>query len=281
MTNLRRSTIGLLSVVTVLVLAACGQQTTPPGSLTITVAGLGAGVNPFVSVTGPGGYSNQVLVGTTATLTGLLPGQYVVDGLAIEIASTTSEGVEVFDAPPEAVTVSSGAAASADVQYQYSGLHIMDPANDAVAILPTPDQYVYDIVRLWTAIDGSNLVITMEHRADQTDLSESIGELYFDIDQNDATGTPSSVDMFCTEGSNIGAEFVLWISEVGEASWIDTYPDYGFVAEIERVDVGSTSTFAVPLSAIGGSARVDIELVVGNFDEPTDCLSRGIATSTF
>lgn len=273
----RRFIPWFVSLCAAAVLAACTQQVGPTGSLTITVSGLGAGVDTLVNASGPNGYSKQFTVITTVVVEGLAVGEYVVDGAAVSFASTTNVGFEVYDAPPVDATIASEAMSDAAVVYAYRGIDIADPANDETYTVPAPAQYVYDLVRLWTVVEDNDLLITIEHRADQTDLSQSVAELYIDVDQDDATGESSMVDVYCTEPSLIGAEYALYIDVAGIDSELTAYPGGTNVAAIERVDTGSTSTFAIPLTAIGGSGRVDIELVMGNFDEPTDCLARGEA----
>ena len=270
-----RAYLAFASFLTVLILAACAQQPAVPGSIAITVTGLEAGVDTLVNVTGPNGYSTQVSVTTTVTLQGLAPGEYVVDGSMLSFTSVTNDGFEVFDAPPVNATVASATVTDAAVTYAYRGLDIMDPANDAVADVPIAEHFIYDVVRLWTVVEGDSVVVTIEYRADQTDFSLSTGNLYIDVDQDDTTGDPSDIGDYCTEGSKIGTEFVLFFAEIGDDSMLVTYPDYSTVTVVERVDTGSSSTFAIPLDAIGGDGRVDMELVVGNWHEPTDCLARG------
>lgn len=270
-----RFALWLASLCTVAVLAACTQQVGPTDSLTITVTGLDAGVDTLVNVSGPNGYSEQFNVTTTVAVEGLAVGEYVVDGAAVSFASTTNDGFEVFDAPAVDVSVASDATAGAAVVYAYRGIDITDPENDATVSVPTPVEFVYDVVRLWTALEGDNLLITIEHRADQTDLSQSVGELYIDVDQDDTTGDASGVELYCVEPSTIGAEYVLYVDEAAADSRLETFPTNTPVGTVTRVDTGPAATLTVPLSLIGSSGRVDIELVIGNFDEPTDCLARG------
>ena len=272
----RRSLGRLASLCMVAVLAACTQQVGPTGSLTITITGLEAGIDALVNVSGPNGYSRQLDVTSSVVVENLAIGEYVVDGAAMSFLSTTNVGFEVIDAPPVDVTVTSNASADAAVVYAYRGIDIIDPPNDESNTVPAEAKFVYDLVRLWTVVEGDDLLITFEHRADQTDLSQSVGELFIDADQDDATGEASMVDLYCTQPSLIGAEYTLYFDIAGIDAELVTYPTGDFVAAIERVDTGSTSTFAVPLTHIGGSGRVDIDLVVGNFDEPTDCLARGL-----
>ncbi len=87
---------------------------TPPlakGTLVVTILGLDSGVPANVSVTGPGGFQQQLNSGTT--LGNLAPGSYSI------LAGEVSSGGHIWmaDAPSQAVVVNSGQSASAQIQY--------------------------------------------------------------------------------------------------------------------------------------------------------------------
>ncbi len=85
--------------------------TATTGSLTITIAGLPAGANGAVTVTGPNAYSQQVAA--TRTLTGLPPGTYTVT------AGDVTSGATKYSATPPSrtVNVTANGTASAAVTY--------------------------------------------------------------------------------------------------------------------------------------------------------------------
>jgi hypothetical protein len=88
--------------------AACGDGTTAPssGGLAITIAGLPAGVQPSVTVTGPNAF--HVVVTSSDTVTALRPGSYTVAA-----AEVTSSNVRYAGSPAtQTIAVSSGAIAS-------------------------------------------------------------------------------------------------------------------------------------------------------------------------
>lgn len=270
----RRGSFVTVTVLVALVIAACGQTAVPFGSLSFTVSGLPGGVAPLVEISGPNGYLEEFTA--AQTVVGLAPGSYQVTGLQVYADSLTSVGFEYFEAPPVSAAVQSNQEATAAVHYPYSGLGVDDPEGDAVASGGTPAQYVYDVVAMNTFIEGTDLVIYIDFSGGQDDLSQSYGEFYFDVDQNDLTGEVPYLDDYCSEGSSIGAEFWMWFTPVGEEMWLETFPEFADVTLVERFDSGASSVFVVPLSALGSATgRVDIELVVGNADEPTDCLARG------
>lgn len=101
------------------VIAACGggEELAGPvsGSLTVTVNGLAAGMDPAITVTGPGGYL-QVLSGSE-TIPDLAPGQYhvaatdVISGTGRYSPSAASQSVTVVaGTSPAAVIVTYGLA---------------------------------------------------------------------------------------------------------------------------------------------------------------------------
>jgi hypothetical protein len=98
----------------VLLLAACGGDSTGPGtgSLAVTVTGLPGGASAEVTVIGPGGFSRAVT--GTQTLSGLTPGSYTVT------ADEVSAGGDVYAGTPatQSVAVAEGSTpAPAQVAY--------------------------------------------------------------------------------------------------------------------------------------------------------------------
>ena len=78
-------------------------------SLAVTVAGLPAGVDAAITVSGPGGYSHSVTA--SETLGGLVAGQYTVTAMPV------SDGAEQYTPSPSTRTVNVTGAATATVTY--------------------------------------------------------------------------------------------------------------------------------------------------------------------
>ena len=110
------------------------------GSLTVTVSGLGAGINAAVQVTGPSGYNQQLTA--TQTLTPLPPGTYTITASPVASNLTTHSPTPAT----QSVTVTAGATATGTVTYAASPLvlgvqevtqgftspvYLTAPANDA------------------------------------------------------------------------------------------------------------------------------------------------------
>jgi hypothetical protein len=87
-----------------------------PGSLTVTVTGLPTDLDAAVTVTGPGGYNQQVT--STQTLSSLPPGTYTITASSVPGNLTTHN-----PAPgTQTVTVTSGTTASGTVTYTSTAL---------------------------------------------------------------------------------------------------------------------------------------------------------------
>lgn len=266
----------LSSALIIAVLAGCSAP--PTGSLEIHVSNVPGGAVVAVNVSGPNGYSVSVDGSLLTVLSGLPVGNYTVTGSQARVTSATGEGDERFAAAPVPAIVTAGSTAQAFVNYAYAGLNVSDPANDAVSLGGTPSEYIYDIVEVWTEKVGAALLVHLELREDMTDTSLFIGQLFIDADQNDATGSTTNVDLYCTIGSFIGAEFFLAINGPSDPTSMLTWPGQDYLTDVGRSDSGSTVTLSIPLVDPAGSARWDVEAVIGNTNEPTDCLLHGAAT---
>ncbi len=75
------------------------------GSMTITVNGVPAGGTAAITITGPGGFSQNL---TSGTLVGLVPGQYTVNAASV----TVSAGTWSATVPTQLLTVNAGATAT-------------------------------------------------------------------------------------------------------------------------------------------------------------------------
>jgi CARDB len=85
---------------------------TAGGSLVVNILGLPSGTDAAVTVSGPGGFNRQVTA--TATLAGLVSGQYTLTALAV------SDGSDQYSPAPSSQTVTIGASGSASATVHYS-----------------------------------------------------------------------------------------------------------------------------------------------------------------
>ncbi|HUR93497.1 MAG TPA: hypothetical protein VMY76_02865, partial [Gemmatimonadales bacterium] len=135
--------------------------TATTGSLAITVAGLPAGVDAAVTVTGPGGFSEAVTA--TRTLTGLAPGDYTVTAAGVTTGGTTytaspaSRTVTVVAAETEDLTVTYGPAAGPSLNLRidswYLSQSVQSPEGD-VPFVNNRDGYL----RLFVVANEANTV---------------------------------------------------------------------------------------------------------------------------
>lgn len=145
--NMPHSLLALFFLLCMTLLASCGgghdddDDTPPPattGSLSITIAGVPAGLAGAVTVSGPNAYSRALTA--SATLDALAPGSYTI--VATNIANGTGS---LAPAPlTQQVTVSAGATASASVSYAATAplaLRLQEVASglNAPTFLTAPD----------------------------------------------------------------------------------------------------------------------------------------------
>ncbi|MDP1861801.1 MAG: hypothetical protein Q8K82_24260, partial [Gemmatimonadaceae bacterium] len=95
--------------------ASSVNYTTATGSLTVTVNGLGAGVNASINVTGPNSYARAI--SNTTTISGLVQGLYTVAASVVASGSTTYTPATAS----QNVNIGGGATSSAVVTYTASG----------------------------------------------------------------------------------------------------------------------------------------------------------------
>lgn len=112
--------LALLMLFSLGLLASCGSShhhddDDPPGattgSLAVTIAGLPAGINGAVTVTGPAAYSK--LLTASSTLTDLAPGAYAVTAASVAYGTGSLAGTPAT----QQVQVTAGATATAGVAY--------------------------------------------------------------------------------------------------------------------------------------------------------------------
>ena len=131
-----RRASGWVRTALVLVISACGGDSTGPssGSLAVTVTGLPGGASADVTVSGPGGFASAL--GGSATLSGLTPGNYsvtaeaVTAGSAVYAGSPASQTVTVAEGSTPAPALVTYAVTSGNLTVTISGL----PGGTAAAV---------------------------------------------------------------------------------------------------------------------------------------------------
>lgn len=271
--NLRLRVNGVLALASALLLAAC-TTLLPSGDAELSFTGLPDGTLVDVTVTGPNGFAAAEQA--PVTLTGLAPGSYTVEADVVEVSNEGYIGFERFAADPIEFEVVDGETAPASLSFEYVGARIEDEVGDATAAPGNP--LTYDIVGLSTSFDEDNLVIVLALEESQTDLSELIALFDLDTDQDALTAYGfANVDDFCEPApGSLGVEFQIDY-DVDEGTVLYDAVDDIEVPLTDPVIAGSTATLYVPLAELDGATRINLGLIIGNFDTPTDC-TQGTAT---
>ncbi|MGB2694263.1 MAG: flexitail domain-containing putative surface protein [Dehalococcoidia bacterium] len=156
---------------------------------------------------------------------------------------------------------------------------IPDPTGDTFGA----ETFQPNITLVSGSVDATTLYLTVQFSspispADAGNGMEVLGFIDFDTDRNPATGSISGADAFCVDppgmpGSDVLAALgnvaggQLPMIDPSDASTIDTVP----------ITFGGTSfTAAIPLADLGGDRSFDANMVLGSFDEPTDCAPNGM-----
>jgi hypothetical protein len=105
------TTVTVTSNATAVATIAYAVQPASTGSLALSIIGLPEGVDAHVAVTGPGGYSQEVV--DTTTLIELTPGDYTITADDV----TADEASYLATPPTQSVTIGAGTTATAAVSY--------------------------------------------------------------------------------------------------------------------------------------------------------------------
>jgi hypothetical protein len=254
-----------VAVALVALVAACAQAP-QVGTLALTITAP-AGVVPSVDVTGPG---TTVEVTESGALTNLTPGTYTIDPNTVETANTAHAGVERYGAAPGSVAVAAGQTATATVAYAYVGFTITDPAGDADGTVgPEP---IFDAIAFSSQVVADDLVLTIVLRDDQDELGALVGIIDIDTDRDATTGDAPAMNSFCDPVA-LGTEARVQF----EAGTLDALLETpGGDVPVGITATANTVAITIPLATLGSSdGRVHAGLVLGNTDEPTDCVPGG------
>jgi hypothetical protein len=109
----RIPSVAILFLLALVILAACSadRQTTPQGSLAISIEGLPAGVSADATLSGPGGHEHTV--DASRIINNLTPGSYTLTAAEVEAGGRGY----LPDPESQSLTVTAGATASATVRY--------------------------------------------------------------------------------------------------------------------------------------------------------------------
>jgi metallopeptidase family M12-like protein len=111
--------------------------TTPSGDLALTISGLGTSQDADVTVTGPGGYSNQSVTSST-TLTGLVPGTYTIDAQDVTASCSSTFAASP---PTQDIDVAPSATANATVAYSPTSGGLVNLCIDGMYLTQSAQNY--------------------------------------------------------------------------------------------------------------------------------------------
>ena len=129
-----------------------------------------------------------------------------------------------------------------------------------------------DVTQIRAGIDGCNLAMSIDF-AQGTPMSDAVGEIYVDVDQNPDTGIPAPF-LAGLPTQDVGAEYLIGLFAVHD-------PDpFVFVLDLNTFDIvgigpasvdGNTINFEVGLDAMGGDdGNMDVDFALGDFFQPLD-----------
>lgn len=136
---------------------------------------------------------------------------------------------------------------------------------------PEGDARDVDIVAIHGGIDeGSSAVDFRLDFSALTNMSEVVGYVHLDTDQDPETGRPPE-DLYGKPEQDIGYDYFidLWGLYWG---YVDVYTDdFRWMGSADAEVVGQSASFSLPLSLLGeDDGRLDLTSAVGSWYEPTD-----------
>lgn len=138
---------------------------------------------------------------------------------------------------------------------------IDDPEGDALGSV--------DVTKVRGGADDVQMTLSLEF-SDSTDLLELGGYVFLDVDQDRTTGLPPEV-LSGDPAQDIGVDLFVDIFDVAWTGEVYIYDElFELVAIVPADVVGQTVTFAVSFEPFGGPIDMDIAMVVGNWEVPTD-----------
>ena len=154
-----------------------------------------------------------------------------------------------------------------------AGFSVADPVGDTIGFEPIQ----HDVVAVSGGSDGENVCLTVSFDGPidapgSGDARAVAGALSFDTDNDSHTGSSPLTDVFCDPPSNIGSEVEISLFNAGAV-----VPFVGHAGQSNAfLNVQERSfELIIPLDALGGDDSFDLTLVVGTFNEATDCVPNG------
>lgn len=220
-------------------------QVVPPGSLAVSIVGLPNGVNANVTVNGPGGFSRTLT--SSATLTGLEPGNYLVT--ASDVTSNSTRFAGTVAGSPAAVRSGETAISSVSYTAQVGSLQVavggLPGGLDADVTISGPGGFSQALTAS-RALDGLN---PGSYAISARTVRQSLGivDALFDAL---VTGSPASV---AAGGTTLSSATYAQRPGTGQV-WIAGNALVGYAASVLGDSGSPLPTVALPAS--GGFAGV-------------------------
>ncbi len=101
---------------------------------------------------------------------------------------------------------------------------------------------------------------------EDTPMSETVGFVFLDTDQDPSTGLPPE-EFYGLPSQDIGMDYFVDLFPAPEGfAWVVDATDFFIVAEIAVETIGQTYRFDIPLEAIGDDGAVDVAMAMSDFD---------------
>ncbi|MBI3449252.1 MAG: hypothetical protein HY049_10095 [Acidobacteria bacterium] len=149
--------------------------------------------------------------------------------------------------------------------------HILtDPTGDH---LTTPGNPIVDITSVDAGSDGITLSMKVNFSPD-TDMSQVIGYIELDTDQNPGTGLPSVANYYVPGTTqDIGADYVLDLFEFSMGGQVALFVANNPtpIGTVPAKITGQTLELTVPMAMLrGDDGSMNLGMVLGNIYQPTD-----------
>jgi len=132
---------------------------------------------------------------------------------------------------------------------------IFDPEGDSEGVP------IVDVGRVDGASDGVSLTLQVFFSPD-TDVSEAVGYIDLDVDQDPSTGLPIS---------DIGSDFFLSLFLLPTSGMVQVFEaDGDYITEVPGTYIGQSIKIQVPLTVLSDDGNLDVNMVLGNEDKPGD-----------
>lgn len=149
------------------------------------------------------------------------------------------------------------------------GQIITDPLGDDVT---SPENPIVDIASVDGGSDGMSVTIKVDFSPD-TVMSQVVGIIDLDTDQNAATGIPANANGFLGATQDLGVDYMLSLFALPGGGPVDVMnaTTGETMGTVPAVFNGQSLSITVPLAMLGNDdGNMNVGMILGNFPQPTD-----------